>query len=43
MNNYDRPLFNSQNAHIPDAKYSPTKVSKFLNENRSKAYSIQNI
>ncbi len=41
--NYDsQPLFNPQNTHIPDAKYSPTKVCKFLNENRQKAYSIQN-
>lgn len=40
---YNKPLFNSQNPHIPDAKYSPTKICKFLNENRSKAHSIQNV
>lgn len=40
---YNQPLFSSQNPHIPDAKYSPTKICKFFNENRSKAYSIQNI
>ncbi|MEM7717480.1 MAG: DGQHR domain-containing protein, partial [Cyanobacteria bacterium P01_A01_bin.68] len=40
---YNQPLFDSQNPHIPDAKYSPTKVCKFLNENRSKAHPIQNI
>lgn len=40
---YNQPLFNSQDLHIPDAKYSPTKICKFLNENRSKAHSIQNV
>ena len=40
---YEQPLFNPQSNHIPDAKYSPTKVSTFLNKNRQKAYSIQNI
>ena len=43
IKNYNRPLFESQNINIPDAKYSATEISKFLNENRYKAYSIQNI
>ena len=43
MKEYNQPLFDVQNIHIPDAKYSPTKICKFLNENRYKAYSIQNI
>lgn len=40
---YNKPLFKSQNVHIPDAKYSPSKVSRFLNENRQRPCSIQNI
>ena len=40
---YNQPLFNSQDIHIPDAKYSPPKICNFLNENRSQAHSIQNI
>ncbi|MDJ0569972.1 MAG: DGQHR domain-containing protein [Pleurocapsa sp. MO_192.B19] len=40
---YNQPLFDPQSNHIPDAKYSPTKVCKFLNENRKEPYSIQNI
>ena len=40
---YNYPLLSSQSRHIPDAKYSPAKICKFLNENRSKVHSIQNI
>ena len=43
IEDYDRPLFNPQNNHIPDAKYSPKKVCTFLNENRKNPMSIQNI
>ena len=43
MKEYNKPLFDVQNIHIPDAKYSPTKISKFLNKNRSEVHSIQNI
>ena len=43
INQYSQPLFNPQSYHIPDAKYSPTKVCDFLNKNRQQPYSIQNI
>lgn len=43
LNSYNSPLFNYQNINIPDAKYSPAKVYDFLNKNRQKAFSIQNI
>lgn len=43
IEDYNQPLFDPNNNHIPDAKYSPTKVCKFLNENRKQACSIQNI
>ena len=40
---YNSPLLSSQSRYIPDAKYSPAKICDFLNENRSKVHSIQNI
>jgi DGQHR domain-containing protein len=43
INNYNQPLFDPQNNQIPDAKYSPTKVCTFLNKNRQKPCSVQDI
>jgi hypothetical protein len=43
LDNYNNPLFAPKNIHIPDAKYSPTKVCNFLNKNRREPYSIQSI
>ncbi|EAZ91820.1 hypothetical protein [Crocosphaera chwakensis] len=43
MNDYDQPLFNPNEREIPDSSHSPTKVCKFLNQNRQEPVSIQDI
>ncbi|MBW4535483.1 MAG: DGQHR domain-containing protein [Pleurocapsa minor HA4230-MV1] len=43
IDDYNQPLFDPKNYQIPDAKYSPTKVCTFLNKNRQKPYSVQDI
>lgn len=43
IRDYDKPLFNPDEPEIPDSSHSPTKVCKFLNRNRQKHTSIQDI
>jgi|688.fasta_scaffold149731_2 DGQHR domain-containing protein len=43
MENYNDILFKSDEPVIPDSSHSPTKVGKFLNQNRQNPISIQDI
>lgn len=43
IDNYNDPLFKPDDERIPDSSHSPTKVCKFLNQNRTKPTSIQDI
>lgn len=43
MENYNDILFKPDEPVIPDSSHSPTKVCKFLNQNRQKPVSIQEI
>ena len=43
IDRYENPLFDFQDSNIPNSSHSPTKVCKFLNSNRQKPSSIQNI
>jgi DGQHR domain-containing protein len=43
VDNDNTLFFKLDDPKIPDSSHSPTKVSKFLNENRQKATSIQDI
>ncbi|MEA5515432.1 DGQHR domain-containing protein [Nodularia sp. UHCC 0506] len=43
MENYNDILFKPDEPVIPDSSHSPTKVCKFLNQNRQQPVSIQNI
>lgn len=43
IESYEIPLFKPDDPRIPDSSHSPTKVCKFLNQNRIKPTSIQDI
>ena len=43
IDNYEAPLFKPDDENIPDSSHSPTKVCKFLNQNRKEPTSIQDI
>ena len=43
IDRYENPLFDFQDSNIPNSSHSPTKVCKFLNSNRQKPSSIQDI
>lgn len=43
VDKYTDPLFSAKDPKIPDASSSPKKTCTFLNENRQKPVSVQNL